>query len=194
MTERVLGRPGAAPRLAPERAFPPLPRTAPALRPGAEAKPGIEARPAAVARQAAARRPVHVAVAVGVSAGLYAASLAGVTALQAGSDAGLAAERAPAAAARPARRGSHDAAEAAAARIEASYANASSAYQAVADGIALHEASLGELGKQVKAVEGSASSLRVPTYSSLPAVSSRTVYVSQKPATNACTTGSGKPC
>ena len=42
------------------------------------------------------RRPIHLAVLVGVSAGAYAISLAGVTALQSTTDARIAAERAPA--------------------------------------------------------------------------------------------------
>jgi len=139
-------------------------------------------------------RPVHVAVAVGVTAALYAVSLAGVTALQAGTDARLAAERAPAAAAVDALRTSHDLTEAELARIAAGYSGAAAAYQRIADEISSHEAALGLLGERVAAVEGSAASLRVPTFSRLPAVSSRTVYVSARPASNACTNASGKPC
>ncbi len=160
------------------------------------AAPRLHAIPAArtAARAAAASRgPVHVAVAVGVTAGLYAVSLAGVTALQAGTDARLAAERAPAAAAVEALRTNHDQADAAMARIDAAYVGAAAAYQRVADEIASHGVALASLDKRIAAVEGSAAALRVPTVSRLPSVSSRTVYVA-RPATNACTTASGSPC
>ena len=173
MTERVLR-------------LPPTTTPAPALLAVPEAR--AEARPAV-----AARRPVHVVVTVGMTAGLYAISLAGVTALQAGTDARLAADRAPAAAAVAELRGTHDALEAQLTQLEASYADAAASYAEIAAAIGAHEASLAGLGKQVAAVEGSASSLRVPTLASLPSVSSRTVYVS-RPASNACTTASGKPC
>jgi len=149
----------------------------------------------AVTRPAAqTRRPVHVVVALGVTAGLYAVSLAGVTALQAATDTRLAAERAPAAAAVDALRTSHDQAEAELARIAAGFSGDAATYQRIADGIASHEAALGVLGGRIAAVEGSAASLRVPTFSRLPTVSSRTIYVSARPASNACTAASGKTC
>jgi hypothetical protein len=157
------------------------------LRSAAEARSAV--RPV---RQA--RRPAHVAVAIGVTAGLYAVSLAGVTALQSGTDARLAAERAPAAAAVDALRTNHDQAEAELARIAAGLTSTGAAYQQVADDLARHEAALGSLGKRIAAVEGSAASLRVPSVARLPSVSARTVYVSSRPASNACTTASGKPC
>jgi len=163
----------------------------------AEPSPNLRALPSvrAVTRPAAVtRRPLHVAVAVGVTAGLYAVSLAGVTALQAGTDARLAADRAPAAAAIAALRETHDATEADLTRIEAAYASAAAAYQAAVDAIGGHETALIDLGKRVAAVEGSAAALKVPTIPRLPSVSTtRTVYVS-RPSTHACTTASGKPC
>jgi hypothetical protein len=168
MTERALGLPPAAPAL----------RVLPAR--------------AVVRPVSTTRRPVHVAVAVGVTAGLYAVSLAGVTTLQAGTDARLAAERAPAAAAVEALRSSHDQAEAELARIEAGFGSTAASYQQIADGVAGHEAALDSLAARVAAVEGSAAALRVPTVR-LPSVS-QTVYVSSRPASNACTTASGKPC
>ncbi len=77
--------------------------------------------------------------------------------------------------------------EAQLALMEASYAGAAATYSEIAAAIGAHEKSLTGLGKRVAAVEGSASSLRVPTVGSLPSVSSGTVYVT-RPATNACTT------
>lgn len=174
MTERVLRLPPAAGAAAPAR-------TQPAHQVGARVA-------------AAPRRPAHVVIAVGMTAGVYAISLAGVTALQAGTDARLAAERAPAVAAAAALRASHDRAESDLAGISATYADAASAYQRVADEIASQEAALGTLGAAIAAVEGSAASLKVPTVSRLPSVSTRTVRVTTRPATNACTTASGSPC
>ncbi len=173
MTERAL-------RLPPATAPGPTPRAVPDAR--AITRPTFSAK-----------LPVHVAVTVGVTAGLYAVSLAGVTALQAGTDARLTADRAPAAAAVATLREAHDLAEAQLAQMESAYAAAAATYGEIAGGIGAHEKVLVGLGEQVAAVEGSASALRVPTFASLPSVSSRTVYVS-RPASNACTTGSGKPC
>lgn len=177
MIERVLPLPpgGAVAR----------PRAVPAGRTGASER--VAARVGAPPR-----RPVHVAVAVGASAALYAVSLAGVTALQAANDARVAGERAPASAAIDALRRSHDATEAELARLDAAYAGAAEAYRQVADALGGHEKALDALGQQVAAVEGSAATLRVPSVH-LPTVAPRTVAVA-RPATNACTTASGKPC
>jgi len=180
MTERALRIPQAAPVAPTLRA---LPEARATTRPAAAAPPATQTR-----------RPVHVAVAVGVTATMYAVSLAGVTALQAGTNARLAAERAPAAAAVEALRTSHDQTEARLARIAAGYNGATATYRQIVEDIGSHEAALGSLGERVAAVEGSAASLRVPTFPRLPTVSSRTVYVSARPASNACTNASGKPC
>ena len=135
-----------------------------------------------------------MAVTVGVTASLYAVSLAGVTALQHAGDARLAAERAPASAAVEALRGANDALDADLAVLGPGYAGASAAYRTLADRIGAHESALASLGKRVDAVEGSASSLSVPTTSRLPALSSRSVAVAARPVSNACTNASGKPC
>ena len=142
----------------------------------------------------ATRRPIHLAVTVGVTASLYAVSLAGVTALQHDNDGRLAAERAPAGAAVETLRSANDALDADLAALSAGFTDASASYRAIAAGIGDHEAALASLGKRVAAVEGSASSLSVPTISRLPALSARTAAVASKPVSNACTTASGKPC
>lgn len=184
MTERALPFGTPAPRRA---------ETTPAEHPWA--LPATLLTPRALPRAATAtRRPIHVAVTVGVTASLYAVSLAGVAALQHDSDARLAAERAPASAAVEALQGTHDALDADLAALSAGYSGASAAYRAVADRIGAHESALASLGKRVAAVEGSASSLRVPAVSRLPALSSRTVAGASKPVSNACTNASGKPC
>jgi hypothetical protein len=120
---------------------------------------------------AGARRPIHVAVAVGMTAGLYAVSLAGVTALQAATDARLAADRAPAAGAVAQLRNTHDTMEANLTRLAGAYATAATGYQAIAEGIAGHEQALAALQRQVKAAAGSVAGLSIPTISSLPAAS-----------------------
>jgi hypothetical protein len=185
-------------------------RRGPDYRPGVRGTAGIGVRGGAprpadapvltvVARRPVAtsggpRRPMHVAVAIGVSAGVYAISLAGVTGLQATSNAQLAADRAPAMDAVATLKASHDALDAGLAKLDGAYTDAATKYSAITEQIAGHENDLSKLGRQVKAAEGSASSLTVPTVSRLPTVSTaRTTYVS-KPAANACTNASGKPC
>jgi hypothetical protein len=182
-----------------ERAFPlgtpaPLPaETTPA--PHLRARPAALPTTPAVPRAATAtRRPIHVAVAVGVTAGLYAVSLAGVTALQHDTDTRLAAERAPAAAAVEAFRIANDALDTDLAGLSSGFAGAADTYRVVAGRVGAHESALASLGKRVAAVEGSASSLRVPAVPRLPALSSRTAAVAARPVSNACTNASGKPC
>ncbi len=183
MTEQTLPVGSASPR---------RPGTAPAPQP--RALPAAASSPSVTSRAAAARLPIHVAVTVGVTATLYAVSLAAVTGLQHAGDARLAAERAPASAAVEALQGANDALDADLAVLSAGFSGASDAYRAIADRIGAHESALVSLGKRVAAVEGSASSLSVPTVSRLPALSSRTVAVAPKPMSNACTNASGKPC
>ena len=179
MTEQTLRRPRTT---APD----------PARRAVPDARSATDAR--SVTRPAfAARKPVHVAVTVGMTASLYAVSLAGVAALQAGTDSGLSADRAPAAAAVATLREAHDVAEARLAQMESSFAAAASTYGEIAAAIGAHEKVLARLGEQVATVEGSAAALRLPSFASLPSVSSRTAVVARPPS-NACTTGSGKPC
>ena len=186
----------------PARAIPGAP--APTI-PGADARargaraPGAATLrvvpPRAAARPAAAtRRPIHVAVAVGMTAGLYALSLAGVTALQSATDAQLAADRAPAAGAVAQLKSTHDAMEGNLDKLAAAYAKVANGYRAITDGIVGHEQALAALRQQVEAAAGSAAALSVPSFSRLPAVSGSAVTVRSQPVVNACTTASGKPC
>jgi len=187
MTEPAPAIPGADPRARAARA----PGTA-TLR----VVPPLEtARPLATARPATAtRRPIHVVVAVGMTAGLYALSLAGVTALQSATDAQLAADRAPAAGAVAQLKSTHDAMEGSLDRLASAYAKVANGYQAITDGIVGHEQALAALRQQVEAAAGSAAALSVPSLSRLPAVSGSAVTVRSRPVVNACTTASGKPC
>lgn len=228
MTDAIRTLPGRAP--APRLAPAPGPRPA-AARTVGSATVGL-VPPSAVARTAAStRRPVHVVVAVGMTAGLYAISLAGVALLQSASDLQLAADRAPAADAVAGLKNAHDAMEASLGTLSGAYAHAADGYKGIAKGIVGHEQTLAALGKQVQAATGSAAALSVPSISLAPArpsgpapayappaarsggsaaaapassvsvsrpaplpVVSVSAPVVSKPAVNACTTASGKPC
>lgn len=138
------------------------------------------------------RRPLHIAVVVGVSAGAYAASLAGVTALQAASERSLAADYAPAAAAIDQLRSQHDAMDTRLAGGATAYDRAAAAYDQVAGDLAAYEKQLGTLAKQVARAKGSASWM--PTYGgSLPSVG-RSSAPASRPTSHATTCASGKIC
>ena len=125
--------------------------------------------PTAATRAAApARRPIHVVVAVGMTAGLYAISLAGVAALQSASDLQLATDRAPAANAVAGLKSAHDAIEASLGTLNGAYAHAADGYTGIAKAIVGHEQALAKLGQQVQAAAGSAAALSVPVISLAP--------------------------
>jgi hypothetical protein len=176
-----------------------LPGRAPGPRPATGQTAGVAAHrrvaPIAAPRAAVAtRRPVPVVVAVGMTAGLYAISLAGVAMLQSASDLQLAADRAPAADAVAGLKSAHDAMEASLGTLSGAYAHAADGYKGIAKGIVGHEQALAALRQQVEAAAGSAAALSVPSLSRLPAVSGSAVTVRSRPVVNACTTASGKPC
>lgn len=138
------------------------------------------------------RRPVHLAVVVGLSAGAYAASLAGVTALQAASQRSLAADAAPAAAAIDQLRSHHDAMDTRLAAAAATYDRAAASYDQVSGDLAAYETQLGALAKQVARAKGSASWM--PTSAgSLPSVA-RSATPASRPSSHATTCASGKIC
>ena len=172
MTEAALPLPGRLPG----------PRPAPTRTAGGASLGPVP--PTAVTRAAApARRPIHVVVAVGMTAGLYAISLAGVAALQSASDLQLAADRAPAADAVAGLKSAHDAIEASLGTLNGTYARAADAYQGIAKAIVGHEQALAALGQQVQAVAGSAAALSVPVISLAPAQSSGSASAYSGPAT-----------
>ncbi len=215
---RPLPGPGG-PRLAvPDGTAPPAirPRLRPLPEPGGP-RAGISApapRAVAAAKPVARRGvalPVHVAVAAGAAVGIYAASLAGVATLQALTNAQLDSQSAPALAAIASMRDQHDRLEAALNLASAQYTNAATAYQSVVNDVQVGEQRLAGLGKQVVGIEQAESAL-TSARSAIAAASSsvgsgyvatggsklltitKTVYVSAKPVSNACTTASGKPC
>jgi hypothetical protein len=140
----------------------------------------------------APRRPVHLAVMTGAAAGLYAVSLAGVTALQASTDASLAAARDPIAAAIAEQRASHERLEGVIERAAATYSQAAGAYATILEALGDHEGALAVLEREVTAAEGSAASLVVPARPALPAVSATAgTRAVPRPRTNASTGASG---
>ena len=135
------------------------------------------------------RVPPHLGVLVGVAAGTYAITLAGVTALQSTADARLIAQRLPArqAAELAARR--HE-------RLERSLAAASDRYTTLADRYAISggalqdlDAALEELATRAASLSESASTLHVSRFT-LPQVS-RSAPRAAAPATHATTRASG---
>ncbi len=175
-----------------------------ALRPPRAVLPGLGAgqRAGLAGTQAAAipkargrvepRRPIHLAVVVGLSAGAYAASLAGVTALQAASEQSLAADAAPAAAAIDQLRSHHDGMDTRLAGAAAAYDRAAASYDEIAGDLAAYEKQLGTLATQVAKAKGSASWM--PTSGgSLPSVA-RSSSPASRPTSHATTCASGKTC
>ncbi len=128
----------------------------------------------------------------GAAAGLYAVSLAGVTALQASTDAGLAAARDPIAAAIAEQRASHDRLDAVVEDAAASYADVAGAYAALLETLGDHEGALAVLEREITAAEGSAASLVVPARPALPTIRATAgTRAVPRPRTNASTGASG---
>ena len=134
------------------------------------------------------RRPLHLAVALGVSAGVYAASLAGVTTLEAGQEAALAADRAPAADALATLRAHNDRLAAQVEAAAAAFDAAAGGYRRIASGLDRLDRHLAKLGATVARIEGAAVAL--PARAPLPSVSRASVSVA--PAVHATTGASGR--
>lgn len=134
------------------------------------------------------RLPAHVGVFMGLSAGAYALSLAGVTALQSSSEAALAADRAPALAVIEAAQRDHAALEARITSARRAYEAAAAAYAATGAGFADMEARLKDLATAMTELNGSAATL--PSGVKLPSVS-RSAGAAAAPAVQATTTASG---
>lgn len=142
----------------------------------------------AAARPSGVRRPIHLAVVVGISAGAYAASLAGVTFLQAASDRQLSDSNAPARDTIASVATEHDRLGERLTAAGVAYGSAAVAYADLVDRMSGVETRLGGLAKQVKQVEGSAAWV-APTVR-LPSVS-RSAAAASKPVSNGSTGASG---
>lgn len=150
------------------------------------------------------RRPVHLAVIVGLSAGAYAASLAGVTALQAASDRQLDAANGPAADAVKTLQAEHARLDDRLAAAASTYDAATAAYADISGQLAAMEKRLGKLAVDVHKVQGSAAwtpppppaaAVRLPTVTRSSGGSSSGGSVSKPapkpPPTNGSTSASG---
>jgi hypothetical protein len=184
MTERALP---AAERVLPAIALPvPRARTT---------NPGVVARP--VARPAGTHRgqpwfttPARAGMLIGASAAMYAVSLAGVSALQASSDAALDAQRQPYVATVAEARAANDRLEAALRQVDRDTRSLVAAYATTGDELAAYQGRLDALAALVADVQGSAASL--PTRLSLPKVSVHTTSVGSAPRTTTKTSASGR--
>ena len=137
------------------------------------------------------RRPVHLAVLVGLSASTYAGSLALVTLLQSSSDAGIAAERAPMREVADALRAGHDHLETTVAAAARRASLMTDRYGALLPELAQVETSLDALAKTTSSVTDS--TLTLPSHVSLPAVpAAARVVRGAAPATQATTGASGR--
>ncbi len=134
------------------------------------------------------RVPTHLAILVGVSAGAYAVSLAGVTALQAGTDARLQAQRAPSQQAAESAAAEHDDLEAVLEAAVRRYDALAERYARVGGSLEGMEGALDTLANRAAALSESAASL--PTRFSLPTVRSAPRVIAA-PKTQATTGASG---
>ena len=134
------------------------------------------------------RWPLHIGVFLGVSAGAYALSLAGVTALQARSEAATVADRGPTAEAIARLAARNDSLEATALNAGQTYERATGSYDRLAQAMPDVEIQLGDLARIVEAVDGAARAL--PDRVALPPVS-RTVTRAKPATVHATTAASG---
>jgi hypothetical protein len=136
------------------------------------------------------RIPTHLAILVGVSAGAYAISLAGITALQSTADARLIAQRLPSqqAAAQAAR--DHDGLERAVDAAAQRYATLAERYDQAGTGIGGVETALDDLATRAANLTESAAELRVVPFT-LPRVTRSVTRAAAPPRTHATTKASG---
>jgi hypothetical protein len=148
------------------------------------------------------RRPPHLVVLLGASAGIYAASLAGVTFLQSSADRALIEDRAPLDAATGSISSDHDSLESDLTRAARAYEDALARYDLLGSRLDGMETSLDTLAGSVSDVSGAAQAL--PGRVSLPRVTrassgsgggstsgSKAAPRAAAPATNASTGASG---
>jgi hypothetical protein len=160
-----------------ERPVEPMPTERPPANPGARRRPTASAP--------GVRRPYHVPVAIGLSAGLYAVALAGITGLQADHDATVAAQRGPATDALQQLQAHNDALTEDLVRAGAAYDAAAGRYDAAAQRLAHLEQQLGQIGAAAGAVRSGSGAARLPNVGKS--------KVAPPPPVSATTGGSGKP-
>lgn len=180
MTERIL--PTAALPVAQRRAALPVPRSAHA---------GATVRPAAKRKEALLTTPARAGMLIGVSAAIYAVSLAGIAGLQAQDDAAAATRRVPYLDAIARARAANDRLEVAVASAETQLETLGTAYGQTGAALTVYEQRLDSLAALVSEVQGSAAAL--PTRISLPTVTIRSAGTrrSAAPKTTATSGASG---
>ena len=145
------------------------------------------------------RRPYHIGVAIGLSAGVYASSLAVVTVLQIDQDERVAADRRPVGDAISLLGQHHDAMEADLQTARSVFDEASVRYGSVVSDIGELHAAVKRLGRTIVRIEGTSTDLQLPGMIHLPSVPTGT---SSKPASrpakppppsNGSSGASGKP-
>jgi hypothetical protein len=129
---------------------------------------------------------------IGLSAGAYAVSLAGVTALQSASDRALVGNSDPASEALDLLQEHHDRLDSRLAAAGVTYDAAAAAYQDATDGLSSLEVQLGALSKSVGKVQKGAT--WTPSVWRAPAVSGSAARSSGGSTTHATTCASGKVC
>jgi len=136
------------------------------------------------------RRPVHLAALVGASAAVYAASLAGVAALQSSTDRAVIEGQAPAKEAAGRLGESHDRLQADLDAAAQRYADSAARYQTLVDGIAAMETGLADYAGGVSRATGAAGEL--PATAPLPTVRRTVTTAVAKPHVRATTGASGR--
>ncbi len=180
-------------RVLPAVAFP-SPARPRYLREGAARPTDRPARPAVQRTEAVLSTPTRAGMLIGASAAIYAVTLAGVSVMQADSDAAIVARRQPYLEAVAAARSANDALEIAVVKADDAARALAGDYAAVGGDVASYQSRLDELAALVAEVRGSAAAL--PTRISLPTVSVRSAgsgggSSSRAPATKATTAASG---
>ena len=119
---------------------------------------------------ATSRRPYHLGVAIGFSAGIYATSLAAVTMLQVDQDRRVVSDREPVGDAIDLLADHHDAMEEDLAAARTVFDEASGRYASVVADIGTLHTSVKRLGRTIARIEGSSATLTLPGLISLPSV------------------------
>jgi len=138
-------------------------------RPVAVPRPGTAARPAVARKEAILTTPARAGMLFGASAAIYAVTLAGISGLQAQSEADVAAARAPYVSVVAEARAANDALETRLAGADAQLRALVADYGMVGEDVTAYQTRLDSLAVLVAEVQGSASAL--PARIKLPSVS-----------------------
>jgi hypothetical protein len=134
--------------------------------------------------------PAHVGVVLGLASAGYAVALAGVTGLQAATEGGIVAERAPVAAAIDEAAAKHDRLDAALAAAARDYAGVAGGYTSAVERLADVESRIETLASLAGAIDGATRAL--PTRIAMPPVV-RSVATSARSGAHATSGGSAAP-